>query len=254
MKISLITVCFNSESYIADTLISVDNQTWPDIEHIIIDGASSDKTLDIIRAHKKPWRKVFSEPDFGIYDAMNKGICAASGDVVGFINADDFYPSNYSVEIIASVFSNSKIKACWGNLCYVAQKNPKKIIRFWRSSEFSPGSFLRGWNPPHPTFFVRRSIFSDFGKFNIDYKIAADIELMARFLEVENIDSCYIPKVLVHMRLGGTTNKNIYNVIRQNIEVSVGLRKLGLSFTWPKFLFYKLLSRTVQFFRKPLSQ
>lgn len=252
MKISLITVCFNSEAFISSVLESVDNQVWSDIEHIIIDGASSDKTLEIIQANSKPWRRVFSEHDNGIYDAMNKGINLASGEVVGFINSDDFYPSRHSIEIIAKTFSDQEIEACWGNLCYVAQNDRYKIIRYWLSSKFIPGSFSKGWNPPHPTFFVRRSVFKRLGGFNLNYKIGADIELMARFLEAGKIKGCYIPEVLVHMRLGGTTNKNFYNIIKQNLEVSRGLQELGLPFFWLHFLLCKFFNRIFQFFKRPL--
>jgi glycosyltransferase involved in cell wall biosynthesis len=252
VKISLITVCLNSESYIANAIESVDLQTWPDIEHIIVDGGSSDSTLDIIGAYRKPWRYLISEPDQGIYDAMNKGLALASGEVVGFINSDDYYPSDQSIQMIGEAFSNRQVDACWGNLCYVEQHPPNKVIRYWESSDFTPGNFAKGWNPPHPTFFVRKKCFLNLGRFDLNYKIASDIELMARFLEVGKVESYFIPKVLVHMRIGGTTNKNFSNIIQQNLEISRGLLALGLDFSWLKFLIGKFLNRSLQYFKHPI--
>ena len=148
MKISIITVCFNSAETIADTLKSIVNQTHEDIEQIVVDGGSNDSTLALVRDQALPGVIVISEPDKGIYDAMNKGIAVATGDVIGFINSDDFYPSPGVLAVVASAFESSGADCCYGDLCYVQQEDVSKIVRFWRSSPFASGKFSRGWCPP----------------------------------------------------------------------------------------------------------
>lgn len=251
MKISVITVCFNSAETIADTLKSIVIQTHGEIEQIVIDGGSSDSTLTLVRAQALPGAIVISEPDNGIYDAMNKGIALATGDVIGFINADDFYPSPGVLAVVASAFESSGADCCYGDLCYVKQEDISKIVRFWRAAPFSPGLFSRGWCPPHPTFFVRREVYARLGGFDLSFKIGADIELMARYLEVGRISNHYIPKVLVHMRMGGTTNRNFSNIVRQNLEIRRGFLALGLGFSWWRFMGNKVVSRALQFVRRP---
>jgi len=252
LKISIITVCFNSDKTIADTLRSVRSQNYTNIEHIIIDGASNDGTLAVIASEAIPNHKLISAKDKGIYDAMNKGIDIATGDVIGFINADDFYPSPDVISKVVKIFESSGVDCCYGDLLYVEQENTSKIVRYWRSCPFISGLFGNGWCPPHPTFFVRREIYERLGAFNLNFKIAADVELMARFLEIEGISSHYLPEVLVHMRMGGTTNRSISNVIKQNLEVRRGLLALGLGFSWMRFLGNKVFSRALQFVRRPV--
>jgi len=195
--------------------------------------------------------KLVSEKDKGIYDAMNKGIALASGEVVCFINADDFYASTSVLRDVAAAFENAGVDSCYGDLCYVNQTDPTRVVRYWRSKDFVPGSFEAGWCPPHPTFFVRRSVYERLGGFDLNFKIAADFELMARYLEAARITSYYIPEVLVKMRLGGTTNKSLSNILKQNNEIRQALRKLGLKFSLSKFLLPKLMSRAMQFVRRP---
>jgi glycosyltransferase involved in cell wall biosynthesis len=251
MKISIVTVCYNSASTIADTLRSVSNQTYKHIEHLVVDGKSNDETIKVIEVNRHPALILSSEADDGIYDAMNKGIAWATGDVIGFINADDFYPSPYVLAIVADAFESSGADCCYGDLCYLQKDNISKTVRYWRSSPFELGLFGKGWCPPHPTFFVRREVYERLGGFNLSYKIAADVELMARFLEVGHISSHYIPQVLVHMRMGGTTNRNLGNVVKQNLEIRRGLLALGMGFSWALFLGNKMLSRVLQFVRRP---
>lgn len=251
MKISVITVCYNSAKTIGDTLRSVREQTYKDIEHIIVDGGSTDSTLAVIATEGIHVAKLVSEKDKGIYDAMNKGISMASGEVIGFINADDFYASNSVLTDVAAALEKSGANSCYGDLCYVSQAEPTRVVRYWRSRDFVPGMFEAGWCPPHPTFFVRRSVYERLGGFDLSFKIAADFELMARYLEVARITSCYIPKVLVKMRLGGTTNRSLGNILKQNGEIRQALRKLGLKFSLSKFLLPKLMSRAIQFVRRP---
>lgn len=250
-KISVITVCYNSAAHIADCLRSVDAQTWQNVEHIVVDGASNDATMDIIAAHPKLWRRVLSEPDKGIYDAMNKGLKMATGDIVGFINSDDFYSSPTVLEKVAAALSDTSADACYADLCYVDQHDVNSIVRYWRSSAFVPGLFLRGWCPAHPTFYVRGDVFERFGGFDTRYRIAADVELMARFLEVHRISTRYIPEVLVKMRTGGTTNRSVTNIIRQNHEIWRALRSHGLKPSMVTFIANKIFSRGRQFFDRP---
>lgn len=251
MKVSIITVCYNSEQTIAHTLQSVARQTYPDIEYIVVDGLSKDNTLQVIKEHGTRVTKLISEKDKGIYDAMNKALALATGDVIGFINADDFYASDDAVALAVSALERSGADSCYGDLCYVEQSDISKIVRYWRSNEYQDGLFERGWCPPHPTFFVRRSVYQAYGFFNLNYRIAADVELMARFLAARKITSCYLPKVLIEMRMGGTTNRSFTNVITQNREIRRALRSLGLRFSWPKFLYFKIASRIAQYVRRP---
>ena len=251
-KISIITVSFNSEATIQDTIDSVLAQVYPNVEYIIIDGASKDTTMDIVGEYGDRIDKVISKPDKGIYDGMNKGIRAATGDVVGFINSDDFYPTNRVLTKVMEGFSDPSLDVCYGDLCYVRSNATHSIVRYWKSSAFVPGAFRNGWCPPHPTFFVRRKIYAEFGLFELKYQIAADIELMMRLLEVDNVKAAYLPEVLVHMRLGGETNKSIGNIIRQNQEIWHALKTHGLKPSLFGFVGGKALSRGKQFVTRPL--
>lgn len=251
MKISVVTVCFNSEPCIADALRSVDAQTWRNIEHIVVDGASGDKTLQVVASFPQPWRHVLSEPDAGIYDAMNKGIRLATGDVVAFINSDDFYASPLVLAHIATVFQDPTVDGCYGDLCYVKQDDVATTVRYWRSTPHKLGEFAKGWVPPHPTLFLRRSVFERFGLFDLQYRIAADFELMARLLEVRRIKTVYLSEVLVKMRLGGTTNKSLSNIVKQNREIWSALVAHGLEPGLTAFVLNKFLLRMRQFFSRP---
>ena len=251
MKISIITVCYNSEKTIKDTLRSVLEQKHENIEHIIIDGGSTDRTLAAVATVGAHVAKIISEPDNGIYDAMNKGIALATGDIVGFINADDFYPSPDVLSTVASAFESSGADCCYGDLCYVQQEDVSKIVRFWRSSPFASGKFSRGWCPPHPTFFVRREVYTRLGGFDLSFNIAADFELMMRYLEGAHITSRYIPQVLVKMRLGGTTNRSFINIFKQNMEIRRALSSIGRRSSLVRFIFNKLFIRLIQFVSRP---
>lgn len=251
MKISIITVCFNSADTIEDTLNSVANQSKVIVEHVLIDGASTDNTLEIIKRHQSV-TKLVSEPDKGIYDAMNKGIALATGDIVGTLNADDFYADENVLENVAKVFLDLTVEACYADLVYVNQKNTGKIVRYWKSRDYVSGLFKLGWMPAHPTFFVRKSVYDRLGGFSLNYKIAADFELLFRFIEQNKIKTKYIPKAMVKMRLGGTTNKNLSNVIKQNKEIIATLKKQYPDFSMFKFIFKKLSNRFFQFLSRPL--
>jgi glycosyltransferase involved in cell wall biosynthesis len=252
MKISIITVTLNSASVINHCLDSVQHQKHDDIEHIIIDGASTDGTLSLLESKREQFKFLISEPDKGIYDAMNKGIKVATGDIIGFLNSDDFYASNNILSRVASIFKdNSYLDSCYADLAYVDPLDISKNIRYWRSSKFVSGLFSKGWCPPHPTFFVRRSVYQRFGNFNLHYRIASDVELMMRFLEVQKINSRYIPELWIKMRLGGTTNKSFKNIVMQNKEILHALKNHNLSVNWISFFIYKIINRVLQFLKKP---
>lgn len=248
MKISIITVCYNSAETIADTIASVASQQYSEHEHIIVDGDSSDGTIDILK-NAKSLALYVSEPDRGIYDAMNKGLRLASGEVVGLLNADDFYADDTVLNQVAEVFKNPAVDACYADLVYVDQQDTSKIIRYWKSRDFEPGLFQQGWMPAHPTFFVRRGVYERLGGFDLRFPRQADFELTMRFLEVHGIQSLYVPRIWVRMRVGGASNNNIRGVIKGNLEAyrACKLHQLKVG---PLFIPRKILSRVPQFFTK----
>jgi len=225
VKISIITVCYNSEDTIQDTIESVLTQDYPNVEYIIIDGKSHDSTISIIHQHKEYISKFVSEPDDGIYDAMNKGIFTATGEIVGILNSDDVYSNPTILSSIVHVFSEKSVDCVYGDIAYVNEKDLKKPVRIWKSSTFLPNSFSSGWHPPHPSFFVRRQIYELFGSFDLNFEISADFELMLRFLEKEKISSSYIPQSIVNMRTGGVSNSGIFNIIKGNINILRAFKK-----------------------------
>ncbi|MDH4228331.1 MAG: glycosyltransferase [Nitrospirota bacterium] len=246
VTISVITVARNSRDTIADTLKSVTGQHYENIEHIVIDGASKDGTAELVAELRSNHLKLVSEPDNGIYDAMNKGICLASGDVVGFLNSDDLFSDEHALERVAQAFENPDVDACYANLVYVDKQN-RRTVRCWKSKPFKKGFFARGWCPAHPTFYVRKSVIDRLGAFDTGYPLAADADLMIRYLERENVRSVYIPHVLVRMRTGGVTNRTWRNIVRQNVEIFAALRKNGIPFSPMLFWAFKLENRFRQF-------
>lgn len=247
MKISIVTVCHNAVSTIEECLQSVAGQSYRDVEHIVIDGASTDGTMDIIEKYRDQLAIVVSEPDKGIYDAMNKGINHATGDVIGTLNADDWYADTGVLERVAGAFtSDDDLDAVYGDLVYVAKDDPTRIIRYWKSRPYEDGLFEYGWMPAHPTFFARRSVYQRYGLFDLDFKIQSDFELTMRFMAVNNIATRYLPGVMVRMRMGGVTNSSVRNVIDGNLEAYRACKKNGLDVT-PLFIAKKMLSRIPQF-------
>ena len=222
-------------------------QGWSNIEHVIVDGASHDGTLDEVARHARPWRRVVSEADSGIYDAMNKGIALATGDVIGFLNSDDAYADSTVLSQVAQAFSaDSSLDACYADLLYVLPAEGFRPHRFLRSRPYQPGLFAVGWCPPHPTFFVRRSIYERYGAFDVRYKLAADAALMMRFLEVLRIRSAYVPRTWIHMSSGGATNANWRNVVQQNREILDAATELGIRMPLIPFLYHKVFDRVRQ--------
>lgn len=207
--ITIITATFNAASTVADCLKSVASQTHP-AEHFLIDGASTDSTLEKIR-RISPTARVLSEPDHGIYDAMNKGIALAVGEIIGILNADDFYASPDVLSIVAKTFEDPTVMSCYGDLEYVKSAGARdfSVVRYWKSGRYTSRSFYWGWMPPHPAFFVRKTVYKQHGLFNLNLGSAADYELMLRLLLKERITSVYIPEVLVRMRIGGASNRNV---------------------------------------------
>jgi glycosyltransferase involved in cell wall biosynthesis len=218
MKISIITVCYNSESTIEAALNSVLSQTYPDIEYIVIDGGSIDQTLPILQKYITRIAHLVSEPDQGIYYALNKGISIASGELIGILHSDDFYASPDILSHIQAALKYNRVEGVYGDLQYVQRDEPEKVFRNWISGPYSEGLFLQGWMPPHPSFFVRKDCYLRYGLFNTDFKTAADYELMLRFIHKHKIKLAYLPEVIVKMRVGGKSNVSLFARLKANIE------------------------------------
>lgn len=248
MKISIITSVYNNQETIAEAMESVLSQTYSDIEYIIVDGGSSDNTVDIIKNYQDRLGAFISEPDNGIYDGLNKGINLATGDVIGFLHSDDLYQDNTVIAKVAQAFINNATDSVYGDLTYVNKSDPSKIIRFWQSGEFTLKKLNYGWMPPHPTFFVRRSIYQQYGCFDTHFKIAADYDLMLRFLGKYKISTYYIPSVLIKMRVGGASNKSLKNVLKKSTEDLQAMRNNQMG-GWVCLLI-KNLSKLGQFVKK----
>ena len=212
LKISLITVCYNAESTIRRCITSVIAQNYKNIEYLIIDGGSTDNTLSIINEFKECIHTFKSEPDKGMYDAMNKGIKLSEGDIIGMLNADDFFADNTVVATVAESFINQTLPIVYGDLDYI--NSEEKIIRKWRSGKYRHGKFNYGWMPPHPTFYCRKELFDQYGFYSLKYGTAADYELMSRFMHLNHIGAFYINKVLVKMNIGGASNKSYGNRVK----------------------------------------
>jgi glycosyltransferase involved in cell wall biosynthesis len=243
--ITVITVAYNSAATIGETLGSVANQTYSDVEHLVIDGASADQTVEVAKAYAPIFTRIISEPDAGIYDAMNKGFRLASGEIIGFLNADDMFADSTVLSRISAAFEDPGVEACFSDLLYVTKDN-QSVVRYWKSRPFVPGRFACGWSPAHPTFYIRRSALERLGGFDLSYRLAADTELMMRYLEKDRVRSVYIPKVQVRMRVGGATNRSLRNIFRQNQEIFRALKKNDVPYSSIFFVLHKLVSRTWQ--------
>lgn len=246
--LSVITASFNAGPTLGDCLESVKAQSVP-VEHILVDGGSTDNTLEIARGFDRHLARIISEPDQGIYDAMNKGLRFASGEVVGILNADDFYTSADTLVKVMAVFEDKSVEACYGDLLYVDNGNIDKVIRYWRSGPFNRRKFYWGWMPPHPTFFVRRTVYERYGFFRLDLGSAADYELMLRFLLKYKISVQYIPETLVKMRTGGASNTSLKKRLQANSNDRLAW-KINEIKPYPWTLILKPLSKIGQFFTK----
>ena len=229
MKISIVTVSFNSAKTIEFTIKSVLNQTYENIEYIIIDGGSQDSTLNILQNFKDKISIIVSEPDKGIYDAMNKGIRMASGDVIGVLNSDDLYADQNVINDVMKCFiSDQELDIIYGNLVYVRQFDTDKIVRKWHSKCYCDNFFESGNVPPHPTLYLRSHVFHQAGTFDLQYKLAADYEFMLRIFKKHNFKSLHIQRLIVRMRLGGATNKNLINILNGNKDILRSWKNNGL--------------------------
>ena len=247
MKVSIITTCKNSAATIEDTIKSVISQDYTSIEYIVIDGQSVDGTIQIIQKYRDNLSVFLSESDHGFYYALNKGISLATGEVIGILNSDDFYPSSTIISNVIDVFTREQADAVYGDLSYVDRIDTSKVIRKWVSGKYTDGDFLGGWMPPHPTFFVKKSVYTQFGVFNTGFKSAADYEIMLRFIHKHKIKLAYLPELIVLMRIGGTSNVSLANRIKANLEDRNAWTINGLT-PRPWTLFLKPLRKIRQFF------
>ena len=225
MKISVITAVFNRAEFIEDSVLSVQAQTWPNVEHIVIDGKSNDGTIEILEKISSPSTILVSEKDEGIYDALNKGIALATGDVIGFLHSDDYYADPNVLEDIANAFRNCELGGVYSDLDYISRSDKSKIIRHWKSSAYNPKSLFYGWMPPHPTLFIRRDIYHKYGVFDKSLGISADYDAMLRYLTAKDINFLYIPRVFIKMRCGGISNASLRYIFKKSYEDFLSLKK-----------------------------
>lgn len=218
MKVSIITIAYNSGKSIADAINSVLGQTYPNIEYIVVDGQSKDDTMDIVRSFGTRITKHISEPDKGIYDALNKGIRLAEGDVVGFLHSDDIFAGPDVIADAVALFAEKQTDSIYGDLQYVYKNDTSRVFRNWKAGSFSMQKLRFGWMPPHPTFYVKKQVYDQYGLFNTDFRIAADYENMLRFLGKHRISTAYLPRVMVKMRVGGASNRSLKNIIQKSSE------------------------------------
>jgi len=229
MKFSIITVCFNSSKTILDTLKSVGGQTFGNVEHLIVDGASRDETLEVIRGYEGHNVSVVSEPDDGLYDAMNKGIELASGDLIGILNSDDYFESNETLSVVARYFEqHPEVDVVFGDVVFVDPDRTEVVTRYYRANRFRPWKLRFGWMPPHPATFVRRSVYERFGEYRKDMKISADYEMFVRWLLRGQVSWGYLDKILVRMRAGGISTSGIRSSIILNREIVRACRVNGI--------------------------
>lgn len=248
MKVSIITATYNSAKYIASSLNSIFNQDYKDIECIIIDGDSKDQTKSIIKTYQRKNLNItlVSEADNGIYDALNKGIKLATGDLIGFVHSDDNLASPHIISELVLAIKEKQAFGVYGDLQYVSQLDTSKLIRDWKSCVFSKSLLKKGWMPPHPTLFLKKEVYQKHGNFNQNYKISADYDFMLRVLKDKTLRFVYLPKVIIKMRVGGASNKNLKNIIQKTKEdyKAITSNKIG---NWVT-LFLKNYSKFKQFF------
>jgi glycosyltransferase involved in cell wall biosynthesis len=243
MKISVITVCYQSEATIQKAIDSVASQTWPDVEHIVIDGASSDATINIIQRNAEGIAHFISEPDSGVYQAMNKGLKLATGDVIAFLNSDDVYSHSRVLEEVACTMHGQRLDALYGDVEFFHANNPGKVVRTYNSGRFTPRRIAWGWMPAHPALFIRRAVYERFGHFREDFRIAGDYEFIARVFKSGQIQSQHVAHVLVRMQTGGLSTAGMGATYRLNKEILRACRINGISTNWLKLLskyFFKI--------------
>mgnify|MGYP000930399813 FL=1 len=229
MKVSIITITYNSSATVEDTLRTVVSQDYPDLEYIIIDGKSKDKTLEIVEKYKHGIAKVVSEKDKGLYDALNKGIKHATGDIIGMLHSDDLYANDQVISKVVKKFEEDpSIEGVYADLVFVNRNDVNKVMRTWNSGEYEEDAFVRGWMPPHPTFFVKKECYEKFGGFNTELKLSADYELMLRLIHKNKIKLAYLNEVIVKMRMGGVSNVSFFVKLKANIEDKMAWKLNGM--------------------------
>ncbi len=251
MKISIVTVVYNNLliGEALDSILSQRLDSGDELELVVIDGGSTDGTLEVLESYRTRLGVYVSERDDGIYDGMNKGLERATGDIIGTLNSDDLYQDDRVLATVIEAFRESNAQVVYGDLVYVRKEKPTEVVRYWKSRPYKEGLFEQGWMPPHPTFFVRSAVYQTHGRFDLGYRLASDFELTMRFLARARVPFEYIPKVFVRMRLGGATNNSLRNIIKANLESQRACRKNGLKIpVW--FIFRKVLSKVPQFFMK----
>lgn len=250
MRLSLITVSYNAAGVIRDCIDSVLAQDYPDLEYIVIDGASTDGTQEIVASYGERISVFVSEPDAGLYDAMNKGLARATGEVVGILNADDFYPHPQVLSRVMAQLQAAKTDTLFGDLVYVRDGKLDEVVRYFPGKGFHPGLLGRGLMPPHPTFFVRRSLYAQHGGFDTRYAICADFDLMVRLFHTHGASYTYLPEVLVHMRTGGSSTRGLRSTLTINREMLLACRRHGIRTSLPR-IYAKYFRKVFQLISKP---
>jgi len=249
MKVSVITICHNSEKFLSHAIGSVLSQTYPNIEYILIDGKSEDGSVEIIKSFGKVISKWISETDQGIYDAMNKGISIATGDVIGFLHSDDFFTHSQVIDHVVALFESSHADSVYGDIQYVDKADLGKILTNRKSGSFHRWKFFFGWSPPHPTLYIKRELYQKYGSFDPTYQISGDYETILRFLMRHRVSSVYLPEVLVRMRVGGISNRTMKDISRKWHEDYRAMKEnnFGNLFT----LFLKTMRPIFHFYKSP---
>jgi len=252
VKFSIITATYNSANTIAGNIASINEQSYPDIEQIIIDGASVDNTLDIIRANSIRKLILQSEPDKGIYDALNKGIKLASGDIIGFLHSDDCFYLSETLGNIAKAFSSpGPVDAVYGDLVFVDKKEPDKVVRYWKTKPFTPTLLKQGWMPPHPTLFMRREVYERHGLFNVNLKCAADYDYILRVFNDKSLHFTYLPEIITKMKMGGVSTTGFWGLINKKKEDYLVIKSNNIA-NPAKVLLMKNILKIPQLFMKKL--
>ncbi len=250
MKVSIITITYNSAQTVEDTIKTVVSQDYPNIEYLIIDGKSKDRTLEIVDKYKNKISKIVSEKDKGLYDALNKGIKQATGDIVGMLHSDDLYAHEKVISKVVQKFeTDPELEGVYADLVFVNRKDVNKSMRVWESGEYVEGAFLKGWMPPHPTFFVKREVYEKFGGFNTNLKLSADYELMLRLIHKHGIKIGYLKDTIVKMRMGGVSNVSIFVKLKANIEDKLAWKLNGIKPGFATTLL-KPLKKIKQYFKR----
>ena len=248
-KLSLITASYNSAGTIKDTVVSIEKQTYPDIEYILVDGGSKDDTVDIVKANSTRLSQCVSEPDKGIYEAYNKGLALANGEVIGYLNSDDFYCSNDVIANVMKQFEDPSVDAVYADLVYVDWDDTDKILRHWKSKDYVDGDFSRAFVAAHPTLFVRKAVYDKAGGYDLTYRLAADYEFILRIFHKYKVKSVYLPQILVRMRAGGATGESASAIKKQNMEIFSALEKHQVPFSKLNFMLHKIVNRIWQRFK-----